>query len=47
MMTSILRDSVFRLYRAGQLTDAGLDNAVEKGWITSEEAETLKVERAE
>ena len=47
MMTNILRDSVFRLYRAGQLTDAGLDNAVEKGWITSEEAETLKVERAE
>lgn len=47
MMTSILRDSVFRLYRAGQLTDAGLDNAVEKGWITSEEAETLKAERAE
>lgn len=47
MMTSILRDSVFRLYRAGQLTDAGLDNAMEKGWITSEDAETLKAERAE
>ena len=47
MMTSVLRDSVFRLYRAGQLTDAGLDNAMEKGWITSEDAETLKAERAE
>ena len=47
MMTSILRDSVFRLYRAVQLTDDGLDNAVEKGWITSEDAETLKAERAE
>ena len=47
MMNDILRNSVFRLYRAGQLTDAGLDNAVEKGWITSEDAETLKAERAE
>lgn len=47
MMTSILKDSVIRLYKGGQLTDAGLDNAVEKGWITSEEAETLKAERAE
>lgn len=47
MMTNILKDSVIRLYRAGQLTDAGLDTAVKKGWITPEDAEMLKAERAE
>lgn len=44
MMTSILKDSVMRLYRAGQLTDEGLNNAVEKSWISAEEAEVLKKE---
>ena len=47
MMTNILRDSVIRLYKGGQLTDSGLDAAVEKGWITFEDAETLKAERAD
>lgn len=30
-----------RLYLAGQLTPKGLDNAVEKGWITREQADVL------
>ena len=44
-MMQILHDSVIRLYRARQLTEAGIDAAVAKGWITAEEAEILKAER--
>ena len=45
-MMQILHDSVIRLSRAGRLTAAGLGAAAAKGWITAEEAESLKAERA-
>ena len=31
-----------RLYLAGSLTDAQLDKAVLKGWITSEQAQEIR-----
>ena len=31
-----------RLYLEGRLTDAQLDNAVLKGWITSEQAQKIR-----
>ncbi len=34
---SIMFASVKRLYDEGRLTETGLDNAVSKGWITTEE----------
>lgn len=41
-MNAVLHDTVVRLYRVGKLTEKGLDAAVEKGWITAEEAAALK-----
>lgn len=37
-------DTLMRLYKEGKLSDAGLENAVTKGWITQEQAETIKNE---
>lgn len=31
-------DTIKRLYGTGKLTDKGLENAVNRGWITTEEA---------
>lgn len=31
-----------RLYLQGRLTDAQLDNAVAKGWISAEQAEEIR-----
>lgn len=45
-MMQILHDSVIRLYREGQLTAEGLGAAAARGWISAEEAESLKAERA-
>jgi hypothetical protein len=37
----IMYDVLLRLYQEGKLTEVGLSNAVEKGWIT--EAEKQKI----
>jgi len=37
-----MRERVAALYRAGRLTDAGLDNAVSRGWITADDAEQIR-----
>lgn len=34
-------DRLKRLYEAGKITEAGLLNAVNKGWITQEEYEGI------
>lgn len=34
------------LYLSGQLTDAGLQNAVTKGWITQEQADQIRADKA-
>lgn len=34
-----------RLYDDGKLDDNGLDNAVAKGWISPQEAETIRTQR--
>lgn len=34
-------ETIKRLYLAGRLSDAGLANAMEKGWITQEQADAL------
>ncbi len=34
--------SLLRLKKAGKLTDAKIEKALKLGWITEEEAETLK-----
>lgn len=34
-----------KLYMAGRLTEAGLDNAVVKGWITAEQKAAIIAEK--
>jgi hypothetical protein len=34
-------ETLKRLYNEGKLTDIGLDNAVAKGWITAEQADSI------
>lgn len=36
-----------RLYKAGRLTEIGLQNAVSKGWITAEEMQGIMTQSAE
>jgi len=38
--------TVRRLYLTGQLSDAGLDNAVSKKWITQAQADSIRAEKA-
>lgn len=33
------------MYLDGRLSDAGLDNAVKKRWITTEQAEAIRAEK--
>ena len=41
-------ERVKRLYLAGRLSEAGLENAVEKGWISNEQrTEILEAANAE
>lgn len=35
-------DRLLALYLGGKLSDAGLQNAVSKGWITQEQADQIK-----
>jgi hypothetical protein len=35
-----------RLYLAGSLSDAGLQNAVTKGWITQAQADQIRADKA-
>ena len=35
-------NTLLRMWKKGQLTDAKIDRAVELGWITEEQAETIK-----
>lgn len=37
-----MRERVAALYDAGRLTDAGLDNAAARGWITADDAEQIR-----
>lgn len=39
-------DYLKRLYFEGRLSDAGLDNAVAKGWITQAEADQIRADKA-
>jgi hypothetical protein len=36
-----MKDRLMRLYKEGQIDDAGLESAVKKGWITEEEKEEI------
>lgn len=38
-------DRLRALYISGQLSDAGLQNAVTKGWITPEQAAQIKLDK--
>ena len=40
----IMYESVKRLYLEGRITEAGLNNAVTRGWITSEEKTAIMQE---
>ena len=37
-------NKLLELYKQDRLSDAGLDRAVDKGWITPEQAEEIKTE---
>ena len=37
-----MKDYLARLYHDGRLTDAGLDNAVARGWITAQDAADIR-----
>jgi hypothetical protein len=39
-------DNLRRLYLAGSLTDAGLQNAVTKKWITQAQADQIRADKA-
>lgn len=39
-------DYLRRLYLAGSLSDAGLQNAVTKGWITQAQADQIRADKA-
>lgn len=39
-------DRLHALYLAGSLTDAQLDNAVTKGWITAAQAAQIRADKA-
>lgn len=39
-------DNVKRLYIEGRLTDKGLDNAVTRGWVTTEQADEIIATKA-
>lgn len=38
-------DYLRRLYLSGALSDAGLQNAVTKGWITQEQADQIRADK--
>lgn len=39
-------DRIRNLYLTGQLSDAGLQNAVTKKWITQEQADQIRADKA-
>lgn len=39
-------DRLHTLYMEDRLNDAGLDNAVLRGWITQEQAEQIRADKA-
>lgn len=39
-------DRLHYLYLSGQLSDAGLQNAVTKGWITQAQADQIRADKA-
>lgn len=42
-MSEFMYERLLKLYKDGQLSDKGIDNAaILKGWITPEEADTIK-----
>lgn len=43
----ILFNRLKKLYMAGRLTEAGLENAVLKGWITEEQKTAIIAEKAD
>lgn len=38
-------NNLLRLYKLGRLSDAALTNAVNKGWITEEQKQTIMASR--
>lgn len=39
-----MADRIAYLYRSGRLSEAGLDRAIERGWISQEQADALRAE---
>lgn len=42
----IMYVTVRRLYLTGKIDESGLDNAIKRGWITSEEKKKIMAEKA-
>lgn len=42
----IMYVTVRRLYLTGKIDESGLDNAIKKSWITSEEKKKIMAEKA-
>lgn len=42
----IMYATVKRLYITGKIDESGLDNAIVRGWITSEEKKEIMAEKA-
>jgi hypothetical protein len=45
MFDTAMSKNIARLYRAGSMSEAKLDDAVTKGWVTPEEAAALRAEK--
>ena len=41
----IMHVTVRRLYLTGKIDESGLDNAIKRGWITSEEKKKIMAEK--
>ena len=42
-----MADRIADLYRAGRLSEQGLDRAVERGWIDADAADALRAEQGD
>lgn len=42
---TIMYETVKRLYLEGRIAEAGLDNAISRGWITADDKEAIMAEK--
>lgn len=42
----IMYETVKRLYLEGRIAEAGLDNAISRGWITTDDKEAIMAAKA-